>query len=169
MRGKRQSQDASLTEHDIVVELVRQALEHLQRTLIEAGARRIVIVGPDDGRIASCIATAQPAFLDHRDIANAPFTRKVIRGGEPVTAAANDDYLICFARRGSAPHLRPVALCAQAGAEQARCGKPLLEGDFGAGHRVSCGLMADARPGGSSSGYDRATPSRASHPIGAMI
>ena len=99
--------------HDVVVELLRQALPKLQRMLIERGRFLPQVVGADDGGVAPGVAAAEPALLEHRDIAEAVLLGEVIGGREPVPAGADDDRVIGRLRLGVAPLLRPAGIVRQ--------------------------------------------------------
>src|SRR5437867_1183354 len=71
-----------------------------------------VIIRANDRRVASRVAAAEPALFEYRDIADAMFLREVIRGGESVSAPADDDDIVVFLRRRAPPRERPVLVAA---------------------------------------------------------
>ena len=80
----------------------------LQRKIIEPRAFRIEIVGAHDGRVAAGVAAADPAALEHGHVGDAVILCQVIRGGEAMPAAADDDDVVARLGRGVAPCGRPV-------------------------------------------------------------
>ena len=60
------------------------------------------------------VAAADPALLEHGDIADAVFLGEIVGGGEPVAAAADDDRRIGALRLRAAPGLRPALVMADA-------------------------------------------------------
>ena len=58
------------------------------------------------------VAAAEPALLDHRDVGDAVLLGQVIRGGETVAAAADDDHVVLALRLRAAPRLLPVLVVA---------------------------------------------------------
>ena len=79
----------------------------LHRLLVEV--RRLVpqVVGADDRRVAPGVAAADPALLEHGDVGDAVLLGEVVRGREPVPAAADDDDVVLALRLGAAPRLLP--------------------------------------------------------------
>ena len=69
MNRVREHHDAARGEHDVVVELLRQGLPHLQRVVVQRGAFVEQVVRADDGGVAAGVAAADPAFFHHRDVA----------------------------------------------------------------------------------------------------
>src|SRR3954466_4626225 len=76
------------------------------------------VVRAHDGGVAAGVAAAQPAALEHRDVADAVLLRQVIGGGEAVAAAADDDDVVRRLRLGRAPVRRPVGMAAPRLAQQ---------------------------------------------------
>ncbi len=110
MRIVRQHHHAARRIHDIVVELLRQALPQLQRVIVERGRFLPEVIGADDRGVASGVAAAEPALLQHRDIAEAVLPGEVIGGCKPMPARANDDDVISRLGLGVAPLLRPAGV-----------------------------------------------------------
>ena len=110
MRIVRQHHDAARRIHDIVVELLRQSLPQLQGVLIERGRFLPEVIGADDCGVPPRVAAAEPALLQHRDIAEAVFLGKIVGGREPMAACADDDRIIGRLRLRSAPLLRPAGV-----------------------------------------------------------
>ncbi len=119
LQGVREVEHATLAEHHVVVEVLAQPFPELKRLLVQS--RRFVpqVVGTHDGGIAPGVAAADPALLQHGDIADAVLPGKVVRGGQPVPAAADDDDVVAFLRLGAAPGLRPFLVMAEGVARQA--------------------------------------------------
>ena len=115
LRRRRFSRCASLIGEadqraEIVVELRLEPLPELERELVEALVLLEDVVGADVGRVATGIAAAEPALLEHRDAADTVPLRKVVGGGQPMPAAADDDGVIARLRLGAAPRRRPVPM-----------------------------------------------------------
>ena len=89
-----QHHDPALREHDIVVQLLRQAFPQLDRMVVKTRALIKQIVGPDDGGVAARIAAAQPALFQHGNIAHAMLLGQIVGGAEAVTPTANNDRII---------------------------------------------------------------------------
>jgi hypothetical protein len=86
--------------------------------LVDRDALVEQVVRTDDGRVAAGVAAADPAFLDDRDVGEAVFGGEVVRGAEPVAAAADDDRVVRGLRLGLAPLLAPVAMLREAPPQQ---------------------------------------------------
>src|SRR3546814_18089193 len=80
----------SLREHDVVVEVPREALPQLHGVLVEMRVGRQQVVGAHDRRVAPDVAAAEPPLLQHRDPGDAVVLGEIVGGGEPVPAAAGD-------------------------------------------------------------------------------
>src|SRR6202030_2039668 len=65
------------------------------------------IVGTDDRGVAPGVAAAEPAALQHRDVAHAMLLGEVIRSGQTVAAGADDHHVIRGPWLGRTPLLRP--------------------------------------------------------------
>ena len=94
LQSVREIQHAPLAEQDRIAQVFLQALPELQRMLVDRGALVPQVVGPDQGRVAGHVAAGQPPLLQHRDIGDAVVLGQVVRGGQAVTAAADDDNVI---------------------------------------------------------------------------
>ena len=77
--GVEQVEGAALAHHRVEVELLLQALPEFQRELIEADVGRVEVVGAHDGRVAPDVAQSDRSLLQHRDVGDAVFARKVDR------------------------------------------------------------------------------------------
>jgi hypothetical protein len=108
---------AALRQHDVVVQLPRQPLVERQREVVERRAFGIEIVRADRRGVAAGIAAAQPAALDHRDIAQAMGPGEIVGRGKPLPAAADDHHIVARLGLRAAPGGAPALLA----------GKPLLE------------------------------------------
>ena len=80
--------------HDIVVQLARQALPQFQGMLVERGRFFPQVVRAQDRGVASGIAAAEPALLQHGDPAHPVILGEIIGGREPVSARPDDDDVI---------------------------------------------------------------------------
>ncbi len=67
--GMVEVQDAALADHRVVVEVALHRLPELHRQLVEADIAGQQVVGADDRGVAAGIAGADPALLQHRDVA----------------------------------------------------------------------------------------------------
>ena len=92
--GVREREVPVLREHEVEVELGREPLVELHALRVERGALRSAVVGPDDGRVAAGRAGADVALLDDRHVGDAVVLGEVVRRGEPVRAAADDDDVV---------------------------------------------------------------------------
>ena len=90
----RQHHHAARRIHHVVVQFLRQPFPQLQRMLVQRGALIPQIVGADDRGVAPGVAAAEPAALQHRDIAHAMLARKVVRRGQAVAAGADDHHVV---------------------------------------------------------------------------
>src|SRR5260370_1211100 len=75
---------------------------------VEAGG--VEVGGTGDLGVAPRITAADPALLKNGNAAHAMFFCKKIRGGEPMTAAADDYYFVRTSQRGSTPRLAPASV-----------------------------------------------------------
>src|SRR3546814_2956337 len=85
-------EDRALREHDVVVEVLRQPLPQLHRVLVEVGVGGQQVVGAHDGGVASDVAAAEPALLQHGDVGDAVVLGEVVGGGEPMPAARSEEH-----------------------------------------------------------------------------
>src|SRR5579863_4462679 len=110
----REIEDAALAQHDVEIELAREALIEAQREVVEGDRFGIEIVRAHDRRVAPGVAAAEPAFLDHADPGLLMGLGEVIGGREPVSAAADDDEVVSGLRSRFAPGLRPAFVAGEA-------------------------------------------------------
>ena len=101
-------QHAARAVHHVEVEVLRELLPQLERELVEVRIGVEVVVRTHDRGIAPGVAAAEPALLEHRDLGEAMLLREVVRGREPVSAAADDDRVVARFRRWTAPRQRPA-------------------------------------------------------------
>jgi hypothetical protein len=78
--------------------------------VVERDALVEQVVRADDRRVAAGVAAADPALLDDRDVREAVLGREVVRGAEPMPAAADDDGVIGRLRLRVPPLLAPAAV-----------------------------------------------------------
>ncbi len=135
--GMEEIEDAALRHHGVEVEFLLQPLPELQRPFVEGVVAGEQVVRADDGGVAADIAGAEPALLQHRDIADAVLAGEVVGGGEPVAAAADDDDVIVGLGLGLAPSRRPVPMAAQRVADEREEWNNAY-GKSGASSRASC-------------------------------
>ena len=83
-----------LGEHEVEVELGRELLVELDALLVERGALGRAVVGADDRRVAAGATRADVALLEDRDVRDPVARGEVVRGREPVGAAADDDDVV---------------------------------------------------------------------------
>ena len=126
MRIVRQHQHAARRIHHVVVELLGQAFPELQRMLVERRRFLPEVVGADDRGVASGVAAAEPALLQHRDIGEAVLLGEVIGGREPMPARADDDGVIGRLRLRVAPLLGPAGIVLERLQRDVDKGKPHL-------------------------------------------
>ena len=88
---------AALAEHDVEVEVLAQAFPKSQGMLVELGVGAQQVVGAHDRGVASGVAAAQPALLQHRDIGDAVLLGEVVGRRQAVAAAADDHHLVAAA------------------------------------------------------------------------
>ncbi len=88
--GVGERQVALLREEEVEVELGAEALVEADALLVEARALGRAVVGADDRRVAAGRARAEVALLEHGDVRDPVVLRQVVRGREPVRAAADD-------------------------------------------------------------------------------
>ena len=83
-----------LREHEVEVQVLRELLVELDALLVEGSALGGAVVGPDDRRVPARGPGADIALLENRDVVDAVVRRQVVRGREPVRAAADDDNVV---------------------------------------------------------------------------
>ena len=111
--GVEQVERAALADHGVEIQPTLQPLPQFQRVLIEADIVRQEVIRADDGGITADVTESDRTLLQHRHIADAEFTRQVIRGRQAVAAAADDHHPVARPRRGLGPGAAPAALTAQ--------------------------------------------------------
>src|SRR5216684_2711347 len=109
--GMMEIENAALTHHDIVIEIALEAFPELHRPFVEGNVSRQQIIRPDDGRVPTCIAGSDPAFLEDGDVGDPVLFRKVVRGSQAVPTATNNDDVVSLSRCGVTPR-RPQTLMA---------------------------------------------------------
>src|SRR5437667_10824058 len=77
-----------------------------------------MVIGANDGRVASRVAAAEPTFFQHGHIANDVLLRKVLRGCEAMTAAADDHDVVMLLGRRLAPCERPTVMTGERAADE---------------------------------------------------
>jgi hypothetical protein len=118
---------AALAHHRVVIEALLQPLPQLHRPFVEALVARQQIVRADDGGVPPGIAGADVALLQHRHVGDAVLAREVIRGREPVAAAADDHDIVLGLRLGLAPRRGPAGVAAKSFSQQRKDGVFHLE------------------------------------------
>ena len=113
---------AALTEHDVVVEILAQPLPEFHGMLVEQRSFGPEVIRPHDRRVAAGVATTDPAFFEHGDIADAVFLREVVRGSQAVTATADNDHVVLPFRLRAAPGLAPLSIVADRIANETESG-----------------------------------------------
>src|SRR3546814_888724 len=93
--------------------VLRQPLPQLHRVLVEVGVGGQQVVGAHDGGVASDVAAAEPALLQHGDVGDAVVLGEVVGGGEPMPAAADDDCVVGRLGRRRAPYALPPAVAGE--------------------------------------------------------
>ena len=83
-----------LREHQVEVEIGGELLVELDALGVEGGAFGRAVVRPDDRRVAARRTRADIALLEHGDVGDAVVLGEVVRGREPVGAAADDDDVV---------------------------------------------------------------------------
>ena len=109
----REVEHAALAEHQVDVELLVQALPQLERVLVQRAAFVPEIVGADDRGVAAGVAAPDPALLEDGDVRHPVVLRQVVRGGEPVPAAADDDRVVPRLGCRVAPEWLPALMVGQ--------------------------------------------------------
>src|SRR5579862_2241072 len=79
----------------------------------ECDALGVEVVGAYDLCVTAGVAEADRAALKHGDVPDAVFLGQLVRGREPVPAAANNDDFVGTFRLGVAPRGLPAAVAAE--------------------------------------------------------
>ena len=129
--GMEDVEDAALTDHGVVVDVLFQTFPQLHGKFVKRQVAGEQVVGADDGGVAANVAVAEPAFFNHRDAANVVVFGQVIGRGEAMAAAADDDHIVVRRGRGVAPGGLPALMA----------GEGLLEhGEGGVFHGGASGM-----------------------------
>ena len=107
-RTVREHDLASLREHHVEVQLVRQAFPQLQRVFEELGVARHQVVGAYQRGVAADIAGSQVSALEHGNIADAMPRRQVVGRGQTMTTATDDDHVVGRLGIRGAPRALPA-------------------------------------------------------------
>jgi len=78
---------AALRQHDVVIEVFRQALVEPKREIVERHTLRIEVVRAHDRGVAPGVAAADPAFFEHRHAGEPVVLCQVVGRRQAVTAA----------------------------------------------------------------------------------
>ena len=105
--------DPPRAEHHVEVQRIAHARPQLHREIEEALVGVEQVVRAHHGSVASGVAAAEPTGLEHRGIADAVLLRQIVGAREPVTAAADDERVICASRTGVAPRSWPALVTVQ--------------------------------------------------------
>ena len=103
LQAVREVQHPALAEQDRVAQVLLEALPQLQGVLVDRRALVPQVVRPDQRGVAGHVAARQPAPLQHRDVGDPVVLGQVVRGGEAVAAAADDDHVVGLLRLRVAP------------------------------------------------------------------
>src|SRR5882757_5400310 len=98
--------------------------------IVEGGAFVEQVIGADDGRVASGVAAADPAFFQHRDVSETVLLRQVIGRPQSVPAAADDDGVVLSLWFRLAPLLLPAAMARQTAPKERKRREGLLAHDW---------------------------------------
>ncbi len=113
MHIMRQHHHAAFGIHGVIVELLAQPIPKLHRMIIKMRAFIIEIVGSDDRCVPPCIAAADPAFLQDRNIGDPIFLGEIISRAQTMPAAADDNRVIAWLGGSIGPLFRPALMPAQ--------------------------------------------------------
>ena len=125
--GMEQVDDAALGMHDVVVQIVFQPFPQLQRMAVKLGISGQHVVGAHDGGVAAHIAAAKVSLFQNRHVGDAVLRRQIMRRGQPVTAAADNDDVIFGLRIRIAPVRRPAFVACKAFFQNPQAGKPFCQ------------------------------------------
>lgn len=106
----REHHHAALGIHDVVVQILGQRFPKIERAVIKTRALVIEVVRADDSRVATRVAAAEPALVDHRDIGDPMLLREVVCRTQAVPAGADDHHVVSSLGLGIRPLLSPVRL-----------------------------------------------------------
>src|SRR5579871_398972 len=81
--------------------------------IVETRADRIEVIGARDLRIASTVATADPASLEYRHSSNGMLLGQKIGGRKPVPAAADNDHVVACLKSRRSPCHGPACISLQ--------------------------------------------------------
>ncbi len=118
VRARRDVDQPALAQHDVEIQIVPQRLVEPERMIEELGARRVEVVRACYLGVPARITAADPAFFEQRDVANAVLAGEVVRGGQAVPAAADDNDIVRALRSRNAPEGLPVPVRAQCMSKQ---------------------------------------------------
>ena len=93
--GMKEVEHAALADHGVVIDVLLQPFPELHRPFVEWDISRQQVIGPNDRGVAPDIAAAEIPLLHHRDIRDAVLPGQVIGGRQSVSAAADNDDVIC--------------------------------------------------------------------------
>ena len=106
----RQHHHATRAEHDVIVEILAHRLIQRARLFIDRSRGVLQVIGANNCRVAACVATAQPAFFNHRHIGDAEILAQIIGSGQAMPTSANNHHVIGFFCLGIAPGTAPTAV-----------------------------------------------------------
>ncbi len=109
----REHQNAALRIHDVVVQLLAQAIPQIKRVVIKLGTFVIEVVRPNNRRVTAGVPTAKPALVDHGNIGDAVFLGQIISRTKTMTTRADDDDIVFGLRLTVGPLRLPVFLAAK--------------------------------------------------------
>ena len=98
-----QVEPSHLAEQDVEVEVFGQPLVELDALVKERNALGGEVVGANDRRGAGAGAAAQITFVENGNVLNTQLG-EVIRCGQPMHTAADDDNAVAVAQRPPFPH-----------------------------------------------------------------
>jgi len=128
--GVRQRKMSARRVEQIQVEVRGQILPEPHALIVEPDAFRREIVRADDRGVAAGIASADIAFLEHRDVADPVIAGEIIRRREAVAAGADDDHVVSgLELLGPREHSRLRMPSTETKTQEAmghmRCGEPV--------------------------------------------
>ncbi len=118
----RKRQHASLAQHDVKVEFAPETLIELQGMIEKGGALRPEIIRARDLGVATGVAAAEEAFLEHGDVAGAVFVGEIVRGRQAMSAGADDHNIIGIPEFGISPQGLPVPMPPERVADERKSG-----------------------------------------------